>query len=242
MSTEHSHVEVAGLNVEVVRKSIKNLHLAVYPPDGRVRVAAPTHVDDDAVRLAVIDRLTWIRRQQERFAQQPRQPERRCVSGESHYFLGRKYKLEVREVEAAPEVTLPSKSKMVLSVRPGADQDRRLDVLSRWYRRELRLVLEPLVHEWQLKLDVAPTDWTVRHMRTKWGSCSHATGRILFNTELAKKPVGVIEYITVHELAHLRQPNHDAAFIDLLDEHLPDWQHRREILNGAPLSHEDWSY
>lgn len=242
MSTEQSTIEVAGLTVQVIRKDINNLHLAVYPPDGRVRVAVPTHIDDDTVRLAVIDRLSWVRCQQERFDAQPRQPERRCVSGETHYFLGRRYTLRVEGREAAASVTLPSKSKMLLTVRPGTDTESRQAILARWYRRELREILTPILEEWQPKIGVAVEHWSVRHMRTKWGSCNTDARRILFNTDLAKKPVTAIEYLAVHELAHLIAPRHDDHFTALLDGHMPDWRHRRTVLNAAPLAHEDWSY
>jgi predicted metal-dependent hydrolase len=242
MSTERSRVEVAGIPVEVVRKDIKNLHLAVYPPDGRVRVAAPVHVDDDAVRLAVINRLSWIRTQQQRFDEQPRQTERRCVSGESHFFLGRRYTLQVDEVEAAPAVRVASKSKMAMTVRPGTPPEVRREVLAGWYRHQLRDVLDPMLDRWQTTLGVAVNHWAVRQMRTKWGSCNADRGRVLFNTELAKKPVPAIEYIVVHELIHLLERRHDERFAALLEQHMPDWEQRRTLLNSAPLAHEDWSY
>lgn len=228
--------------MEVVRKDIRNLHLAVYPPAGRVRIAVPNHIGDDAVRLAVIDRLAWIRREQERFAAQPRQPERRYVSGESHYHLGKRYNLEVDEIDAPPRVSFLSKTKMHLSVRPGATIDMRREVLERWYRSELREVVAPLVESWQSELGVEAADWKVRHMRTKWGSCGSDTRRILFNTELAKKPVPAVEYIVVHELVHLLERGHGERFTAILDEHLPDWRQRRDLLNAAPLAHENWSY
>lgn len=241
MATERSSLVVSGIKVEVIRKDIANLHLAVYPPDGRVRVAVPPHIDDDAVRLAIVEKLGWIRRQQAELAAQPRQSERSYVSGESHYFLGRRLRLQVDERPAAASVTLPTKTKMVLSVRPGSDAAVRRGVVERWYRQQLRTVLEPLIDHWADALGVQPTSWSVRHMRTKWGSCSPA-GRILFNTELVKKPPEAIEYVALHELAHLIDDSHSQRFTAILDKHLPDWQRRQDILNTAPLAHEDWQY
>jgi predicted metal-dependent hydrolase len=242
MSTERNVLTVRGLTVDVDRKDIKNLHLGVYPPDGRVRVAAPLHVSDDAVRLAVIGKLAWIRRQRDKFTNQSRQTEREAVTGESHYVLGRRYRLNVLEVEGPQQVVLRTKTKMELHVRPGATTEQRLAVLDRWYRRQLRQVLEPMIDEWQTTIGVTPTFWGIKRMKTKWESCNHDAGRIWINSELAKKPVGCIEYIVVHELVHLLEPTHSARFVELMEGFLPDWRSRRELLNSSPLANETWTY
>lgn len=240
MSTERNVLTVRGLTVDVDRKDIKNLHLGVYPPDGRVRVAAPLHVSDDAVRLAVIGKLAWIRRQRDKFTKQSRQTEREAVTGESHYVLGRRYRLNVFEVEASQQVVLRTKTKMELYVRPSSTPEQRLAVLDRWYRGELRQILQPMLAEWQTTIGVTPTFWGIKRMKTKWGSSKHDEGRIWFNSELAKKPVGCIEYIVVHELVHLLESTHGPRFIDLMDQFLPDWRSRRDTLNSQPLSTEAW--
>jgi predicted metal-dependent hydrolase len=242
MSTDHSVLTIRGLKVDVARKNIKNLHLGVYPPSGRVRVAAPLHVSDDAVRLAVIGKLAWIRRQREKFTKQSRQTEREAVTGESHYLFGRRYRLNVIEGEGRQHVELRTKTKMELHVRPGATTDQRLAVLERWYRRQLGEVLEPMLAQWQTAIGVTPTFWGIKRMKTKWGACNHHDGRIWLNSELAKKPVGCIEYIVVHELVHLLEPTHNARFIELMDRFLPDWRSRRDHLNSSPLANESWTY
>jgi hypothetical protein len=242
MSTDHSVLTIRGLKVDVARKDIKNLHLGVYPPNGRVRVAAPLHVSDDAVRLAVIGKLGWIRRQREKFTKQSRQTEREAVTGESHYLFGRRYRLNVIEGEGRQHVVLRTKTKMELHVRPGATTEQRLAILERWYRNQLRQALEPMLVDWQATIGVTPTFWGIKRMKTKWGACNHHDRRVWLNSELAKKPVGCIEYIVVHELVHLLEPSHNARFVELMDRFLPDWRSRRDQLNSSPLANETWTY
>lgn len=240
MTTETRHFTVSGIKVEVVRKDIKNLHLGVYPPQGRVRVAAPLVINDEAVRLAVIDKLGWIRRQQAKFAAQPRQSQREMVNGESHYFLGSRYRLRVHEHDAPPRVAVRGIASLDLYVRPGADAGQREAVLLRWYREQLKLLIPPLLEKWQSMLGVEVANWGIKKMKTKWGSCNPASRRVWFNLELAKKPVPCLEYIVVHELAHLLERHHNDRFTTLLDTHLPHWRQYREMLNASPLGGEDW--
>ena len=235
-------ISVSGIPVEVVRKDIKNLHLGVYPPMGRVRVAAPLVVNDEAVRLAVIDKLGWIKRQRAKFAKQPRQSEREMVNGESHYFLGRRYRLRVHEQDGAARVALRGVASMDLFVRPGASAEKREAVLLDWHRASLRSVIADLLAHWQPALGVEAAHWGIKKMKTKWGSCNVGTRRIWLNLELAKKPVQCLEYIVVHELVHLLERNHTERFTALMDRHLPDWRTRREVLNSSPLGHEARGY
>ena len=240
MITETRHFSISGITVEVVRKDIKNLHLGVYPPQGRVRVAVPLVVSDEAVRLAVIDKLSWIRRQQAKFAAQPRQTQREMVNGESHYFLGKRYRLRVHEHNAPPRVAVRGLSCLDLYVRPGTEAGQREAVLLRWYREQLKVLIPPLLDKWQSTLGVELADWGIKKMKTKWGSCNPASRRVWFNLELAKKPVPCLEYIVVHELAHLLERHHNDRFTALLDTNLPQWRQCREMLSTSPLGHEDW--
>jgi len=242
MSTEARSITVGGIAVDVVRKDIKNLHLGVYPPHGRVRVAAPLVVSDDAVRLAVIDKLGWIRRQKAKFAEQPRQSQREMVSGESHYFLGRRYRLRVHEHDGPARVAVRGIASLDLFVRAGATPDQREAVLMRWHRAQLKALIPPMLDKWQPVLGVEVAAWGVKAMKTKWGSCNASARRVWFNLELSKKPVQCIEYIVVHELAHLVERRHDARFTALMDACLPHWRQQREVLNGSPLAHEEWDY
>lgn len=236
MSTKPGSITVSGLTVEIVRKPIKNLHLGVYPPQGRVRVAAPLAVDDEAVRLAVVGKLGWIKRQRAKFQAQPRQSQRRMVSGESHYFLGQRYRLRVHETAEPMRVALRGKATMDLFVRPGTPVERREQVLHDFYRAELKRLMPELLEKWQTKLGVEARAWGIKRMKTKWGTCSIEARRIWLNLELAKKPVQCLEYILVHELMHLLERHHNARFTALLDQHLSQWRVLRDELNGSVLA------
>jgi hypothetical protein len=242
MSTESHQITVSGIRIHVVRKAIKNLHLGVYPPHGRVRVAAPLAVSDDAVRLAVIGKLGWIKRQRARFEAQPRQSEREMVSGESHYFLGWRYRLRVIEHHGAGKVVLRNRAAIELYVRPQTDGQQRKQVLQQWYRGQLKTLIPPLLKKWQPIMGVQVADWGIKRMKTKWGSCSKSARRIWLNLELAKRSVQCLEYIVVHEMVHLLERHHNDRFRALVDQFIPQWRLRREELNGTPLRHESWEY
>jgi predicted metal-dependent hydrolase len=242
MSIESRSLKVGGLTVEVVRQDIKNLHLGVYPPHGRVRVAAPLVINDEAVRLAVIDKLGWIKRQRAKFAEQPRQSQREMVNGESHYFLGQRYRLRVHQHDAPPRVSVRGVSSLDLFVRPGSTPDQREAVLLRWQREQLKVLIPELLGKWEPILGVQAKHWGVKKMKTKWGSCNPNAGRVWFNLELAKKPVQCLEYIVVHELVHLLERHHNDRFTALVETHVPMWRQSRELLNSAPLSHVQWTY
>lgn len=226
----------------MVRKDIRNLHLGVYPPGGRVRVAAPLAVSEDTVRLAVIGKLGWIRRQQARFAAQPRQSRREMVTGESHYYLGRRYRLRVSEAPGPGRVLLRNRATLELHVRPGLGTREREAVLERWYRERLRDLATPIIQRWERVLGVAVASWGTRRMKTRWGGCNPAARRIWLNLELAKKPPRCLEYLVAHELAHFPERHHDQRFTALLDRHLPTWRRCRQELNAAPLGHAEWTY
>ena len=242
MTTKSHHITVANISVEIVRKDIKNLHLGVYPPAGRVRVAAPLVISDDAVRLAVIDKLAWIKRQRAKFAEQPRQSEREMVSGESHYFQGRRYRLRVHEQAGSPYVAIRGIASLDLFVLPGSTTEQREAVLQRWYRDQLRSQADTLIEKWQRVMKVQASDWGIRKMKTKWGSCNTTSRRLWLNLELAKKPPQCVEYIVVHELVHLLERHHNDRFIALMNQYLPQWGQYRMMLNKSPLAQESWEY
>jgi|ERR1039458_2817687 predicted metal-dependent hydrolase len=242
MNTEMRQIVVNGLVIQIVRKAIKNLHLGVYPPNGRVRVAAPLAVTDNSVRLAVIGKLGWIKRQQARFEAQPRQSEREMVSGESHYFLGRRYRLRVIPHHGAAKVVLRSRSRIELHVRAAATSAQRERVLHRWYRHQLKKLIPLLLEKWQTALGVQLAEWRIKKMKTNWGTCNAQARRIWLNLELAKKPVSCLEYIIAHEMAHLLERHHNDRFVAIMDKSLPHWRSCRHLLNAAPLGHATWSY
>ena len=235
-------ITVNGIKVEIVRKHIKNLHLAVYPPEGRVRVAVPLHITDENVRLAVINKLGWIRKQQSRFMSQPRQSKREYVTGESHFFRGKRYRLDVVEQPGRQRVEVNSLTRITLYVQRGKDSASRQRVLEQWYRQQLKAVLPSLVKKWEEKIGVYVNECKVKKMRTRWGSCNPLYRRIWLNLELAKKPVDCLEYVIVHEILHLLEPSHNDNFVALMNRYLPKWRFYKDELNKFPVKHEDWKY
>lgn len=239
MNTASNYLSVAGLEVDVDYKDIKNLHLSVYPPAGRVRVAAPQRTTEEAIRLAIVQRLPWIKRQREQFQNASRQTERNMVSGETHYVWGKRYLLDVSRSSGAFGVETKSNTLWVITPE-GTDADGRFSALDRWYRRELKAAVPALLEKWQPILDVEAEKFVVRRMKTKWGTCIAGSRAIWLNPELAKKDPRCLEYIVVHELAHLRERGHGERFIWLMDQVLADWRARRDQLNESPLCDEEW--
>ncbi len=240
MSIDSHTIEVSGITVEVVRKQIKNLHLGVYPPDGRVRVATPMRLSDEAVRLAVVSRLGWIRRERANMQQQPRESQREYISGESHYFQGRRYRLRVITRCNSQKVEIVGKRWLCLCVKKGADRAQREKVLERWYREELKRSVAELIAKWEPLLGVNVSACGIKKMKTKWGSCNIEERRIWINLELAKKPVHSLEYIVVHEMVHLLEKHHNERFKALMDKFLPQWRIYKAELGKSPLGHQEW--
>lgn len=240
MSTANAYLTVAGIGVDVVYKHIKNMHISVYPPMGRVRVAAPERFDEDAIRLAVVQRLPWIKKQRQQLRDAERQSEREVVTGESHYVWGQRLRLKLIETAGRPHVDV-SGSKLQLSLPVGSDSVQRRKLLEEWYRKQIKAAIPPLLEKWELIIGREVNGWTVRRMKTKWGSCNPESANLWFNVELAKKHPRCLEYIVVHEMAHLHERTHNDRFVELMDRYLPDWRARRDELNGAPLANEEWN-
>lgn len=239
MSTASAYLTVAGLGIDVVYKDIKNLHISVYPPVGRVRVAAPDTTDEDTIRLAIVQRLPWIKRQREQLQKADRQTKREMQSGETHYVWGQRYRLDVSRTSGNFHVE--TKGQTLWVVTPAdAGSEANLSALDRWYRREVKAALPALLAKWQPIVGVEADKIVVRRMKTKWGTCMAHSRTIWINPELAKKNPRCLEYIVVHELTHLHERSHNRRFTDLMDQFLPDWRARRDELNGAPLADENW--
>src|SRR5262245_20270155 len=194
MSTEVSSLLMGTIEVLVVRKPIKNLHLSILPPDGKVRVSSPLRLKDDAIRTLIATRIPWIRKHQASFHAQERQSPREYVSGESQYLFGRRYRLEVEGGNGVSHVYIRNKSRIVLEVRATSSSGRREQVFREWYRAKLKPVVSELVEKWSEKISVRPRAWGIKRMKTRWGTCNQKAGRICLNLELAKKPVRCIEY------------------------------------------------
>ena len=229
-------IEIGAIPIQLQRKAIKNLHISVLPPDGRVRVSAPKLMTDTAIRMAVISRIPWIKKQQHAFAQQPRQSERDMVSGECHYLWGKRYRLDVTETVGKHEVKCGHEY-LYLSVNPATTTKNKALVLADFYRHTLKMRIAELLPIWEKKIGVATADWGVKHMKTRWGSCNIQAKRIWLNLELAKKPPECLEYVLVHELVHLLERHHNERFRAHMDRLLPNWRERQNVLNQMPLAH-----
>lgn len=236
------HITISNIKIDVVRKDIKNIHLAVYPPTGRVRIAAPLKVNEDAIRLFAVAKLGWIKRNQKKFEGQERISQREYKQRESHYFQGRRYLLNITEAEGAPKVILKSKKFIELFVRPETTVEKRHEIMTEWYRVQLKKQIPAIIEKWEAILKVKVSDWQVKQMKTKWGSCNIEKKRLWVNLELAKKPEHCLEYIIVHEMVHLLERHHNERFLYYMDTYLPMWRQLKTELNKLPVSHADWSY
>ncbi len=236
-----TQIALGEIVVDVVKKDIKNIHLSVYPPTGKVRISAPARLDNDTIRVFALSRLGWIKRQQKKLCAQERETPREYLDRESHYVWGKRYLLKIIEKDAAPEITLTPR-RMQLQVRPATDRRKKQEILEAWYRETLKVAVAPLIARWEPILGVKVERFVVRRMKTKWGSCSPGSGHIRLNTDLAKKPPECLEYILVHEMAHLLEPTHNARFVTLMDRFMPRWQFYRAELNRLPVRHENWIY
>lgn len=227
--------------VDVVLKDIKNVHLSVYPPNGKVRISAPSRMSMDTIRIYTISKLAWIKKQQQKFRSQVREAPREYLNKEGHYFLGKRYLLKVIEHHSPPEVHVKHKS-IELYVRPGTDIQKRHTIMEEWYREQLKELVPPIIKKWEKVMKVSPNEFAVKKMKTKWGTCTRESKRIWLNLELAKKPFQCIEYIIVHEMVHLLERNHNERFVAYMDKFLPEWKQLKNDLNRLPVSHVDWGY
>ncbi len=234
-------MQVGTINMQLNRKDIKNLHISVLPPDGRVRVSAPLAMTETAIRMAVINRIPWIKKQKNNFSKQPRQSPREIVTGECHYLWGKRHRINVIERAGRHEIKL-SKNKLYLYVNPNTSLENRELVLSQYYRFELKKRIDELLLYWKDIIGISLSSFGIKKMKTKWGSCNIEAKRIWLNLELAKKPPECLEYILVHELLHLTQRKHNERFKASIDKFLPDWSERRDLLNRMPLAYSNWVY
>ena len=229
-------IEISGIEIEVQKKNIKNLHLVVLPPDGKVRVSAPVHLSDDSIKMFVRTKLSWIKKQQEKFEKQPRQSEREYVSGETLYVFGQQYFLRVMYSYKGNSLVL-SGDEAILTVRKESTASQREAFVNEWYRELLKEQVVKLLPKWEEKTGLYCSSWQTKYMITKWGTCNTKTKKIWLNLQLAKKPIECLEYVILHELAHLKVKNHNSDFIAILDNHMPFWRETRKMLNDSKLDY-----
>ena len=242
MSTDSEHIILSNISIEINRKPIKNMHLSVHPPNGRVSISVPQDRDLGVIRLFVISKLAWIKKQIKSFEEQERETERIYVSGETHFFQGKRYLLKLIEEEGPTRISIKGTKTIIMRVRPGISKDDKARAMKEWYRKELKKLIPDLIDKWESVIAVKSSAWGIKQMKTKWGSCNPDAKRIWLNLELAKKPKICLEYILVHELVHLHERNHNDRFVSLMDQFMPHWRRHRDVLNSLPIVHNDWGY
>ena len=242
MSTESYSLFVQGLEFEVNQKDIKNLHINILPPEGKVRISAPLDMTQESIRLAIVTRITRIKKEMNEMQAYVRESQREMISGESHYVDGNRYLLEVIEKQAKPVVSISKKKILRLQVRPNSTREKREEVLNEWYRDRLRERLETLTEKWEKVVGDSAAFYGIKRMHTKWGTCHSTSKRIWLNLELGKKHPDCLEYVLLHELVHLLEPTHSNRFFELMDKHMPNWEQYKALLDEPPIMHVDWDY
>ena len=229
-------INLGNINIDIIAKDIKNVHLAVLPPLGRVRISAPKRMNLEAIRMFAITKLSWIKRQQSKMLKQEREGVKNYVNRESHYFLGKRYLLKVVEVNHKPTVLL-NHSNIVLKIKPNFSPEQRQILLQEWYRFKLKETAIKMIKKWERKMNVEVGELAIRKMKTRWGSCNQQSKKIHLNLELAKKPLQCLEYIIVHEMVHLLERKHGEKFLAYMNKFLPNWKSYKENLNRLPTAY-----
>jgi len=241
MNIKTQKMRLGELSVDVVQKDIKNVHLSVHPPTGRVRISAPLRMDLDTIRVFAISKISWIKKQQNKLRGQQRETPRDYITRESHFYLGKRYLLDVIE-ENAPVNVILKHDTIQLHIRPDRTTEKRQSILEEWYRRKLKEIVPEMMAGWEKKMKVRVNQFGIKKMRTRWGTCNIEAKRIWLNLELAKKPVHCLEYILIHEMVHLLERRHNERFMAYMDKFLPQWRAYKEELNRFPISHVEWNY
>jgi predicted metal-dependent hydrolase len=240
MNTEKTRTIICDLEIETVKKDIKNIHVGVYPPNGRIRVAAPLKTTDEAIKLLVISKMPWIKKQQLKFNGQERQTKREYVSGESHYFLGNRYRLSVHQTDSKPRIEIKRKTRIDMFVQPQTTSEKRERLMDNFYRSELKRQIPALVSKWQEITGLQIKEIKIKKMKTKWGTCNPKYQRVWLNLELAKKTLRCLEYVLVHEMTHLKEKHHNEQFELLLKSYMSQWGQSKQELNNGILGFSEW--
>ena len=242
MNINMETLSISNLTIDIVRKDIKNMHLAVYPPHGRIRLSAPENTDSEMMRLFAISKIGWIKKHIKNFEAQPRETPREYISGESHFFQGKRYMLNVIERKGFNKVEIKGSKNIILYVRPNTSKEDKAVLLREWYRVEMKKQIPELLSKWESIIGVKANEWAIKQMRTKWGTCNIEAKRIWLNLELSKKPIICLEYIIVHELVHLLERNHNDKFVSYMNQFMPKWRMYKTELNKLPIAHNEWEY
>ncbi len=241
MNISKQQINLGDIKIDVFYKDIKNIHLSVHPPSGRVRISSPHRISLDTLRVFAISKLSWIKKQQQKLRSQEREAQRDFITRESHYYLGKRYLLKVIEHHSPPKVVIKHDT-IELYVKPDTDKEKRQSILNEWYRERLKEIIPAYIEKWEKSMNVKVNEWAIKRMKTRWGTCNIKAQRIWINLELAKKPIHCLEYIIVHEMVHLLERKHNDKFKAYLNQFLPQWKQHRQELNRFPISHTDWGY
>jgi predicted metal-dependent hydrolase len=232
-------IQLGDITIAMTRKDIKNVHLSVHPPSGRVTLVAPLATRPEVARAYAASKIGWIRDQQAKLLGQARETPRQFFERESHYLWGRRYLLSIVEKDIKPFVRLDHR-RITLTVRPGSSPAKREEVMQEWHRSLLHEAIPPLIRKWEAKLGVEVAGYFLQRMKTKWGGCNPRQRNIRLNTELVKKPKDLLEYVVLHEMVHLIEPKHSERFVAKMTEYYPTWRDARAELNELPLAAEVW--
>ena len=234
MSTEKVDMVVGKLTVPVIFKNIKNIHLSVNPPDGCVKVSAPFSMDRETIRVFIISKMGWIRKKQKNFIEQEREEPREFLLRESHYYLGRRFLLNIIEDKNSSGVSL-KQNVLEVSVSPGFTGKKIEAMVEKWYRAELKIIVAEKISSFEKIMGIQIASFSIKKMKTRWGSYNPTKNTILLNLDLIKKPIHLIEYIVAHEMVHSFERTHNAKFIAYMDKFMPQWRILKEELNKLPV-------
>lgn len=226
-------ITISGIDIEIVKKNIKNMHLYVKPPLGKVIVSAPIRVSNKSIENFVRLNIGWVKEQQEKYINQPRMTERRCISGETYYIWGKQYFLEFRD--SIHKYLKFDGDKIILGMKASSTIEQREIFMHEEFRKILNKQLERLVPKWEKTTGLYCDEYKTKYMTTRWGTCNSKAKRIWINLQMVEKPIECLEYIILHELIHLKISNHGTAFCDMMDKFMPEWKNRKNLLNGQIL-------
>ncbi len=224
---------INDIEIELTKKNIKNINLSVHSPNGEVRISAPKKMTDEDIRSFALSKISWIEKQQAKFENQERIPKLEYISGENHYYFGQPYLLNViYQSSNKSKVEIRNKEYIELYVKEGISKEKREDIMKEWYRKEMKKVIPSIIEKWEKIMNLTVEEWGVKQMKTRWGTCNPNANRIWLNLELAKKPPYCLEYIIVHEMAHLIERGHGDRFKAIMDKYYPNWRNVKKELNG----------
>ena len=229
-------IVISGIPIDIQKKNIKNMHLQVKPPDGHVVISAPSSMDDKAIEVYARTNLSWIKKQIEKFQQQPRSAKRQYVSGETMYIWGKQYYLSFVPDSQKNSFEIQG-DKVILSMREDSTVKQRENYVREQYRQFLKVEIERLLPKWEKITELHCESWQTKYMVTRWGTCNTEKKKLWFNLQLVQKPIECLEYVILHELIHLRERTHNSTFIAYMDMYMKNWRAVRKELNDSKLDY-----